>query len=121
MRRPGSELLDEVSERALLKLGRGDRGLPAQRSRASLEDGVATGDFTGRATPTLLANTLYASGLGALQLARVGPGDQGVRARRTRRRRDQPDQVARRSVAAPSRGTPAARVSSLTLRTEPAR
>jgi len=36
-----------------------------------LEDGVERGDFT-VADPTLLANTLYASGLGALQLARVG-------------------------------------------------
>ena len=36
-----------------------------------LEDGVRAGDFT-VSDPTLLANTLYASGLGALQLARVG-------------------------------------------------
>jgi hypothetical protein len=32
---------------------------------------VRSGDFTVE-DPTLLANTLYASGLGALQLARVG-------------------------------------------------
>jgi hypothetical protein len=37
----------------------------------AIEDGVASGDFTVE-DPTLLANTLYASGLGALQLARVG-------------------------------------------------
>ena len=34
-------------------------------------DGVRRGDFDVE-DPTLLANTLYASGLGALQLARVG-------------------------------------------------
>jgi hypothetical protein len=36
-----------------------------------LEDGNADGSFH-VADPTLLANTLYASGLGTLQLARVG-------------------------------------------------
>jgi len=50
MRRRGPELLDEVSESALFRLGRGISGCLA----------------------ILVANTLYASGLGALQLARVG-------------------------------------------------
>ncbi len=36
-----------------------------------LEDGVEAGAFAVD-DPVLLANTLYASGLGALQLARVG-------------------------------------------------
>ncbi len=70
MRRPGSELLDEVSERALLKLGRGMAACLSATSSA-IEDGVAAGDFTVQ-DPTLLANTLYASGLGALMLARSG-------------------------------------------------
>jgi AcrR family transcriptional regulator len=70
MRRPGSELLDEVSERALLKLGGGMAA--CLRSLSSvIEDGVAVGDFEVK-DATLLANTLYASGLGALMLARSG-------------------------------------------------
>jgi len=39
---------------------------------AAIEAGVESGDFVTPAEPTLLANTMYASGLGALQLARVG-------------------------------------------------
>ena len=70
MRRSGPELLEEISESALFRLGRGISGCLATLSSA-LEDGVASGEFT-VADPTLLANTLYASGLGALQLARVG-------------------------------------------------
>jgi AcrR family transcriptional regulator len=70
MRRPGSELLDEVSERALLKLGGGM--LACLRSLSGvIQDGVAAGDFKVK-DATLLANTLYASGLGALMLARSG-------------------------------------------------
>ncbi len=70
MRRPGSELLDEVSERALLKLGGGMAA--CLRSLSSvIEDGVAAGEFEVK-DATLLANTLYASGLGALMLARSG-------------------------------------------------
>ncbi|MDP2773024.1 MAG: TetR/AcrR family transcriptional regulator, partial [Nocardioides sp.] len=39
----------------------------------AIQDGVATKEFTVPATDaTLLANMLYAMGLGALQLARVG-------------------------------------------------
>ena len=70
MRRPGSELLDEVSERALLKLGSGMAACLRSLSGA-IEDGVAAGDFKVK-DATLLANTLYASGLGALMLARSG-------------------------------------------------
>ena len=47
-----------------------DRRLPGHPVGA-LEAGVDAGDFT-VADPTLLANTLYATGLGGLQLARVG-------------------------------------------------
>jgi AcrR family transcriptional regulator len=71
MRRSGPELLDEISEGALFRLGRGISSSLAILS-AALEDGVASGDFTTTDDPTLMANLLYASGLGALQLARVG-------------------------------------------------
>ncbi len=70
MRRPGSELLDEVSERALLKLGGGMAACLRSLSEV-IEDGVKTGEFKVK-DATLLANTLYASGLGALMLARSG-------------------------------------------------
>ena len=70
MRRSGPELLDEMSESALFRLGRGISGCLAILTGA-LESGVESGDFA-VTDPTLLANTLYASGLGALQLARVG-------------------------------------------------
>jgi len=70
MRRNWSELLDEISESALLRLGRAITGCLSIMV-AILEDGNASGDFH-VADPTLLANTLYASGLGTLQLARVG-------------------------------------------------
>ncbi len=70
MRRRGPELLDEISESALFRLGRAISGCLAILVGA-LQAGVDTGDFK-VADPTLLANTLYASGLGALQLARVG-------------------------------------------------
>ena len=70
MRRTGPDLLDEMSESALFRLGRGISSCLALLSQV-LEDGVAAGDFSVE-DPVLLANTLYASGLGALQLARVG-------------------------------------------------
>ena len=70
MRRPGPELLDEISESALFRLGRGIAGCLRALTDA-LTAGVESGDF--RIDDVhLLANTLYASGLGALQLARVG-------------------------------------------------
>jgi AcrR family transcriptional regulator len=84
MRRTGPELLDEISESALFRLGRGITGCLAHLVRI-LEDGTEAGDFH-VTDPDLLANTLYASGLGALQLARVGilvaesaPGVPGMR------------------------------------------
>jgi len=70
MRRRGDELLEEISETALFRLGRGMSGCLAVLQGA-LQAGVDAGEFRVE-NPTLLANTLYASGLGALQLARVG-------------------------------------------------
>jgi len=70
MRRTGPELLEEMSESAVFRLGRAISTCLAVLESA-LESGVASGDFTVE-DPTLLANMLYASGLGALQLARVG-------------------------------------------------
>src|SRR6476620_9147375 len=70
MRRPGPELLEEISEGSLFRLGRGISACLVQLSEV-LEAGNASGDFH-VADPTLLANHMYASGLGALQLARVG-------------------------------------------------
>jgi AcrR family transcriptional regulator len=70
MRRSGPELLDEISESALFRLGRGISGCLAVLV-ATLQSGVDAGEFK-VTDPVLLANTLYASGLGALQLARVG-------------------------------------------------
>ena len=71
MRRSGPELLDEISESALFRLGRGISSCLTVLSSA-LEAGKASGDFTLNDDPVLLANMLYANGLGALQLARVG-------------------------------------------------
>lgn len=70
MRRTGPELRDEISESAMFRLGRAISGCLAVLAGV-LEDGTSRGDFT-VADPHLVANTLYASGLGALQLARVG-------------------------------------------------
>jgi AcrR family transcriptional regulator len=70
MRRPGPELLDEVSENAMYRLGRGIATCLAPVADA-IQAGVDTGVFH-TDDVDLLANTLYASGLGGLQLARVG-------------------------------------------------
>ena len=70
MRRPGPELLEEISESALFRLGRAVSGCLTLVS-TTLDDGVARGIFRVSDT-TLLANHMYASGLGALQLARIG-------------------------------------------------
>jgi AcrR family transcriptional regulator len=70
MRRTGTELFDEISEGAMLRLGRAIASCLAVLRR-TLEAGSESGDFT-VADPVLLANTLYATGLGGLQLARVG-------------------------------------------------
>ena len=68
--RSGSELTDEVSEGAMYRLGRGISGCLATVA-AAIRSGVERGVFH-TDDVDLLANTLYASGLGALQLARVG-------------------------------------------------
>jgi AcrR family transcriptional regulator len=70
MRRTGTELFDEISEGAMLRLGRAIASCLAVLRRP-LEAGVASDDFRVE-DPVLLANTLYATGLGGLQLARVG-------------------------------------------------
>ena len=70
MRRTGTELFDEVSESAMLRLGRAIASCLSVL-RSALEAGVESGDFRVQ-EPVLLANALYATGLGALQLARVG-------------------------------------------------
>jgi AcrR family transcriptional regulator len=70
MRRTGTELFDEISEGAMLRLGRAISGCLVILRR-TLEAGAESGGFSLR-DPVLLANTLYATGLGGLQLARVG-------------------------------------------------
>ena len=70
MRRTGPELLDEISESALFRLGRSISACLSVLSGV-IDDGVAAGDFEVEDT-NLLANQLYASALGGLQLARVG-------------------------------------------------
>jgi len=70
MRRRGPELLEEVSEAAVYRLGRSITGCLG-RVVAVLEAGVRAGVFH-TDDVHLLANTLYATGLGGMQLARVG-------------------------------------------------
>lgn len=70
MRRPGPELLDEISESAMFRLGRG-MSVCLAHVRDVLVAGNEAGDFHVD-DPVLLANHMYASSLGALQLARVG-------------------------------------------------
>ncbi|MGZ5417470.1 MAG: TetR/AcrR family transcriptional regulator [Nocardioides sp.] len=70
MRRPGSELWEEISEGAMFRLGRGISTCLARVAEA-IQAGVDTGDFH-TDDVHLLANTLYAAGLGGMQLARVG-------------------------------------------------
>ena len=70
MRRTGPELLDEISESALLRLGTSIGSCLGVLSK-SLDTGVEAGVFDIDDT-TLLANHMYASALGAMQLARVG-------------------------------------------------
>ncbi|TIC83878.1 TetR/AcrR family transcriptional regulator [Nocardioides sp. GY 10113] len=71
MTRPGHELLDELSESALFRVGRAISSTLKVLSDA-LAAGQASGIFASSEDPTLLANMLYSSGLGALQLARLG-------------------------------------------------
>ncbi len=70
MRKSGAELFAEVSEGTMLKLG---RSLSAclKRLSAVVAEGNSTGVFNSP-NNDLTANMLYASGLGTLQLARVG-------------------------------------------------
>lgn len=83
MSKPGSELMAEVSEGALRRLG---QAMTSALSHvvAVLEAGRASGEFQVDDVH-LLANTLYAQGLGGIALARVGllvkessPGVPGV-------------------------------------------
>jgi AcrR family transcriptional regulator len=69
MRRPGGDLLEEVSESAMYRLGQAISGCLSVLTH-TIEAGVARGDFHVD-DPELLANMLYASGLGTLQLGRV--------------------------------------------------
>ena len=55
----------------MLRLGRAIAGVPGAPCVATLEAGVDSRRLHRRG-PVLLANTLYATGLGGLQLARVG-------------------------------------------------
>ncbi len=70
MRSTGEDLLKEMSETAVLRLGRAMSGCLSVLSGV-LAQGNEEGVFDVE-DPTLLANLFYASGLGALQLARVG-------------------------------------------------
>ena len=69
MRLPGGDLLEEVSESAMYRLGQAIGGCLSVLTR-TIEAGAASGDFHVD-DPRLLANMLYASGLGTLQLGRV--------------------------------------------------
>ena len=70
MRRPGPELLEQVSEGALLRLGRAITSCLRTLTQ-TLDEGVASGDFH-KGDTVLMANYMYATGLGAMQLARIG-------------------------------------------------
>lgn len=67
--RPGTELMQDVSEAALFRLGRSIANCLGRLVRV-LEAGVATGDFV-ISKPDLLANVLYTQALGGLHLARL--------------------------------------------------
>jgi AcrR family transcriptional regulator len=69
MRRPGGDLLEEVSESAMYRLGQAISGCLSVLTH-TIEAGVEKGEFHVE-DPGLLANMLYASGLGTLQLGRV--------------------------------------------------
>jgi len=69
MRRPGGDLLEEVSEAAMYRLGQAISGCLSVLTH-TIESGADTGEFHVE-DPGLLANMLYASGLGTLQLGRV--------------------------------------------------
>jgi AcrR family transcriptional regulator len=67
LRRRGDELMDEVSESVMLKLGLGMTACLAHVVNV-LEAGTKTGEFHVR-DPHLLANVFYTQGLGVLNLA----------------------------------------------------
>jgi AcrR family transcriptional regulator len=67
LRRRGDELMDEVSESVMFKLGRGMSTSLAHVVQV-LEAGVASGEFHVR-DPNLLANIFYTQALGVLNLA----------------------------------------------------
>lgn len=68
LRRRGAELMEEVSESVMLKLGVGMTSCFAHVVRV-LEAGTATGEFH-VPDPYLLANIFYTQALGVLNLAR---------------------------------------------------
>lgn len=70
MSRSGPELFEELSEGALLRLGRAISSCLSELV-GILEDGKAAGELK-KVDSAVFANHMYASGLGALQLARVG-------------------------------------------------
>ena len=70
MRRTGPELLEEINESALFRLGRAISSCLAVLAGV-IDDGKEHEGFQ-VADSTLLANQLYATALGGLQLARVG-------------------------------------------------
>jgi AcrR family transcriptional regulator len=70
MRRPGPELLEQVSEGALFRLGRAISAC-LRTLKETLDAGIESGEFKTQDS-VLAANYMYASGLGALQLARIG-------------------------------------------------
>jgi len=70
LRRPGTEMLGEMSEASLFTLGR-TMGTSLGRLASVLREGAASGHFT-VSDADLLANLLYAQGLGAVHLARAG-------------------------------------------------
>jgi AcrR family transcriptional regulator len=71
MVRPGDELLDDISDGALFRLGRGITSCMTILSQV-LTEGSESGEFMITTDPVVMANTMYASGLGALHLARLG-------------------------------------------------
>ncbi|MFN8196595.1 MAG: TetR/AcrR family transcriptional regulator [Nocardioidaceae bacterium] len=70
MLRPGGELIAEVGESTAIRFGSAAASSLGILTRV-LAEGAETGDFE-VADPVLLANMLYASGLGMMQLARLG-------------------------------------------------
>ncbi|MPZ63014.1 MAG: TetR family transcriptional regulator [Propionibacteriales bacterium] len=70
MRTPSSELFEQVNEESVVRLGKAML-LCLARVIEVLEDGKRAGSFH-FADVHMLANALYAQGLGALQLARLG-------------------------------------------------